>query len=78
MKIVSNFKGDAEWGVVPYMHKSLLAFNDDESDEVLMNGVEWIFYGVRVSLQEEQVTTILSIMIFLTMYIASALLLVGL
>ena len=43
MKIVSNFKGDAEWGVVPYMHKSLLAFNDDDSDEVLMNGVEWIF-----------------------------------
>ena len=43
MKIVSNFKGDCDWGVVPYMHKSLLPFNDDDSDEVLMNGVEWIF-----------------------------------
>ena len=43
MKIVSNFKGDCDWCVVPYMHKSLLPFNDDDSDEVLMNGVEWIF-----------------------------------
>ena len=43
MKIVSNFNGDADWGVVPYMHKSLLPFNDDDSDEVLMNGVEWIY-----------------------------------
>jgi hypothetical protein len=43
MKIVSNFQGDAEWGVVPYMHKSLLPFNDEDSDEVLMNGVEWIY-----------------------------------
>lgn len=43
MKIVSNFQGDADWGVVPYMHKSLLPFNDDESDEVLMNGVQWIY-----------------------------------
>ncbi len=43
MKIVSNFNGDAEWGVVPYMHKSLLSFNNDDSDEVLMNGVEWIY-----------------------------------
>ena len=43
MKIVSNFNGDADWGVVPYMHKSLLPFNNDDSDEVLMNGVEWIY-----------------------------------
>ena len=43
MKIVSNFNGDADWGVVPYMHKSLSAFNEEDSDEVLMNGVEWIY-----------------------------------
>ena len=43
MKIVSNFNGDAEWGVVPYIHKSLLKFNGSSCTEVLMNGVEWIY-----------------------------------
>ena len=43
MKIVANWSGDAPWGVVPYMHKSLEKFNDESSDEVLMNGAEWIY-----------------------------------
>ena len=43
MKIVSNFNGDAEWGVVPYIHKTLLMFDNPDSSEVLMNGVEWIY-----------------------------------
>jgi len=43
MKIVSNWADDAIWGVVPYMHKSLEVFNDDDSDEVLMNGAAWIY-----------------------------------
>ena len=43
MKIVCNWSDDALWGVVPYMHKSLEKFNDDESDEVLMNGAAWIY-----------------------------------
>ena len=43
MLIVSNFNGDAEWGVVPYIHKSLLKFNGSSCTEVLMNGVEWIY-----------------------------------
>tara|TARA_R110000765_G_scaffold129058_2_gene227404 strand:+ start:382 stop:1347 length:966 start_codon:yes stop_codon:yes gene_type:complete len=43
MKIVANFNGDADWGVVPYIHKTLEKFNNDESDAVLMNGVEWIY-----------------------------------
>ena len=43
MKIVSNFNGDAEWSVVPYIHKSLLKFNGSSCTEVLMNRVEWIY-----------------------------------
>ena len=44
MKIVSNWSDDAIWGVVPYMHKSLEPFNDENSDEVLMNGAAWIYH----------------------------------
>jgi hypothetical protein len=44
MKIVCNWSDDGEWGVVPYMHKSLEVFNDDDSDEVLMNGAAWIYH----------------------------------
>lgn len=44
MKIVSNWSDDAVWGVVPYMHKSLEPFNDENSDEVLMNGAAWIYH----------------------------------
>jgi hypothetical protein len=44
VKIVSNWSDDALWGVVPYMHKSLENFNDDDSDEVLMNGAAWIYH----------------------------------
>ena len=43
MKIVCNWSDDSIWGVVPYMHKSLEVFNDDASDEVLMNGAAWIY-----------------------------------
>lgn len=43
MKIVANWTDDATWGVVPYMHKSLEPFNDDNSNEVLMNGAAWIY-----------------------------------
>jgi len=44
MKIVANWSDDAVWGVVPYMHKSLEPFNDENSDEVLMNGAAWIYH----------------------------------
>tara|TARA_Y100000034_G_scaffold103602_1_gene129383 strand:+ start:224 stop:1180 length:957 start_codon:yes stop_codon:yes gene_type:complete len=44
MKIVCNWSDDGEWGVVPYMHKSLEIFNDDNSNEVLMNGAAWIYH----------------------------------
>ena len=43
MKIIYNWSDDSEWGVVPYMHKSLEIFNDDNSNEVLMNGAAWIY-----------------------------------
>ena len=43
MKIVGDWRHDAPWGVVPYLHKSLEVFNDDNSDEVLMNGGAWIY-----------------------------------
>lgn len=43
MKIVANWSGDSLWGVVPYMHESLSPHNDESSDEVLMNGAEWIY-----------------------------------
>lgn len=43
MKIVANWSGDSLWGVVPYMHESLVPFNDDSSNQVLMNGAEWIY-----------------------------------
>jgi hypothetical protein len=43
MKIVANWNDDVMWGVVPYIHKSLEIFNDDSSDEVLMNGAAWIY-----------------------------------
>ena len=36
MKIVGDWRHDAPWGVVPYMHKSLEKLNDEESDEVLL------------------------------------------
>ena len=43
MKIVCNWSDDVMWGVVPYIHKSLEKFNDDNSDSVLMNGAAWIY-----------------------------------
>ena len=43
MKVVGNFDGDALWGVVTYIHKTLENLGDDSSDAVLMNGVQWIY-----------------------------------
>ncbi len=34
---------DCQWGVVPYMHKSLELLDDNSEDEVLMNGGAWIY-----------------------------------
>ena len=43
MKVVANFNGDALWGVVTYIHKTLEQIGNDSSDSVLMNGVQWIY-----------------------------------
>lgn len=43
MKIISNFSGDALWGVVPYLQNVLDKLNDDNSDEVFFNGVHFIY-----------------------------------
>lgn len=43
MKIVGNWKHDCEWGVVPYIHKSLEPLGDNSTEEVLMNGGAWIY-----------------------------------
>ena len=39
---------DCNWGVVPYMHKSLEKLDDGCEDEVLMNGGAWIYeHGIK-------------------------------
>ena len=43
MKIVGNWMHDCEWGVVPYMHRSLELLDDGSEEEVLMNGGAWIY-----------------------------------
>lgn len=43
MKIVGNWMHDCEWGVVPYMHKSLELLDDGSEEEVIMNGGAWIY-----------------------------------
>ena len=43
MRVVANFNGDALWGVVTYIHKTLESLGDDSLSSVLMNGVEWIY-----------------------------------
>ena len=43
MKIIGNWMHDCQWGVVPYMHKSLELLDDNSEDEVLMNGGAWIY-----------------------------------
>ena len=34
MKIVGNWMHDCEWGVVPYMHKSLELLDDGSEEEL--------------------------------------------
>lgn len=42
MKVIKNFGGDAEWGVLPYLQKILNELSDDSSENVLFNGVQYI------------------------------------
>ena len=43
MKIVSDWSHDCNWGVVPYVQKSLDKYSEEESDSVLMNGAAWLY-----------------------------------
>ena len=52
MRVVANFDGDALWGVVTYMHKSLEPLGDDSLSSVLMNGAHWIYdHNIKVPYQ---------------------------
>lgn len=42
MKVVKDFRSDAIWGVVPYIHKNLEKLSNEESDMVLMNGFQFM------------------------------------
>jgi hypothetical protein len=42
MKIIKNFSGDAEWGVIPYIQKTIDLLEDQDSDTAFFNGVEFI------------------------------------
>lgn len=42
MKIVKNFNGDPSYGVIPYLQKEFEKFNNEDSEIVLFNGVEFI------------------------------------
>lgn len=43
MKIIHDYSGDAPWGVIPYIQKTLDLLGDDSTDEVFFNGVEYIY-----------------------------------
>lgn len=43
MKIIKNFSGDALWGIIPYIQKTLENLNDDNSEDIFFNGVEFIY-----------------------------------
>lgn len=43
MKIVSNQTDNAEQKAVPYIYETLKQFDKPDSDEVLFNGVHWIY-----------------------------------
>ena len=43
MKIVSDWSHDCNWGVVPYVQKSLDKYSEEGSDSVLMNGAAWLY-----------------------------------
>ena len=42
MKVINNFKGDATYGVIPYLQKVLEVLSDDNSQDAFFNGVEFI------------------------------------
>jgi hypothetical protein len=42
MKVIKNFGGDAPWGVIPYIQKTLDTLSDDNSENAFFNGVEFI------------------------------------
>jgi len=43
MKIIKNFNGDALWGIIPYIQKTFDKFNNDNSEDVFLNGVQFIY-----------------------------------
>ena len=43
MQIITNFDGDALWGVIPYIQKSFDKLSEEESDDVFFNGVQFIY-----------------------------------
>lgn len=42
MKVIRNFGGDAEWGVLPYLQNTLNSLSDESSEDVFFNGVQFI------------------------------------
>ncbi len=44
MRVVGNWRDDATWGVVTYIHETLDKLGDDSFESVLMNGCAWIYH----------------------------------
>ena len=42
MKSIKNFKGDAIWGVLPYIQPEFDRLSDDDHENIFFNGVEFI------------------------------------
>ena len=42
MKVIKNFGGDAPWGVIPYIQKTLDELSDENSENAFFNGVKFI------------------------------------
>jgi len=42
MKVIKHFGGDAPWGVIPYIQKTLDELSDDNSENAFFNGVHFI------------------------------------
>lgn len=43
MKVIKHFGGDATWGVIPYIQKTLDELSDNSSENAFFNGVQFIY-----------------------------------
>lgn len=43
MKIVPNYNGDYMWGLVPYLYECFKPLGDDNNNDVLLYGIQWMY-----------------------------------